>query len=152
MKLTTARLKKLIKEELESVIQEETMSDDLKSAIAQLKILMRDGSDSSKRSDYPKTMKAAFDAVSSHKDNTTESLEAVGKALGMPDADMQMVLANSIMNFAASKKEDDNQAAMMITQSIKPHLHTLIDNVAQEMNPGMLSKIGSKIGSFFSEE
>ena len=37
MKLTTARLKKLIKEELESVIREENMSEDLKAAIAELK-------------------------------------------------------------------------------------------------------------------
>ena len=151
MKLTTARLKKLIKEELESVIQEENMSEDLKSAIAELKNLMSRGTDGSKKRDYPKTYKAAFKALSSHKDNTTESLEAVGKALGMPDANIEMVLVNSIMNFAADGR-DDAEAAMLVTQGVKPKLHNLIDAIAQEMNPGMLSKIGSKIGSFFSEE
>jgi hypothetical protein len=151
MKLTTARFKKLIKEELESVIREENMSEDLKGAIAELKNLMSRGTDGSKKRDYPKTMKAAFDAVTSHKDSSTESLDAVGKALGMPDTDMSMLLINSIMNFAADGR-DDAEAAMLVTQGIKPKLHNLIDDIAQEMNPGMLSKIGSKIGSFFSEE
>jgi hypothetical protein len=117
MKLTTARLKKLIKEELESVIREENMSEDLKGAIAELKNLMSRGTDGSKK----------------------------------PDTDMSMLLINSIMNFAADGR-DDAEAAMLVTQGIKPKLHNLIDDIAQEMNPGMLSKIGSKIGSFFSEE
>ena len=160
MKLTTERLKRLIKEEIEAVMQEEdeaAMQEDKESyniSMQQMKKIMSHGLDRSKidMDNYPLTRKAAF-AVVDGANLSVDDEDAAAKALQIKgnffDA-MQMAL----VNYAVATSRDDKQAAMKIQNQLSMPFQQSLKSIVQD-NPnkrGFFQKAGSFLrGKGFKE-
>ena len=144
MKLTTARLKRLIKEELEAVMKEE--HSDYDTAIQQMEHLMSQGADPSKAEQYPETRKAAFEVVT-NADLSMDDKDAIAQALGIK-GNFVNHMVYSLMNYAASRKDNDAAAAGVIKNNVQPMLQKAMQSIIEnnpEKKSGFLANLRSKL-------
>jgi len=145
MKLTTARLKRLIKEELEAVMQEDQA--DYKHSMMQIKKIMSHGADPKKYApEYPLTKKAAFKAMDEANISATDQ-DIVAKALGIK-GNLFNAMVYSLLNYAAATSSNDKQAAMKIETGLNMTFKQALESIVKD-NPNKRSFL-QKTGSFLT--
>ena len=155
MKLTTARLKRLIKEELETIMQEkdapteEEMSD-LEYNLKTIKTLMKYGMSDYKdlREQYPQSYRAAV-KMAQHAD--AETLDAIQKALGYK-GDLMRDLGLHILQYVhGGGYERSEKSGLETIQRLTPMVHKAMDNIkyySRSFGGRMLSNL---TGGFLEE-
>ena len=152
MKLTTARLKRLIKEELEAVMQEEQEEEmsDLQYNVKYIGNLMKYGMSDYKdlREKYPQSYDAAI-KLADYAD--AETLDALQKGLGYKGNLMRDLGLHILQYIHGGGIERDEDAGLQAIQRLTPIIHKAMDKVkyySRSFGGRMLSNL---TGGFLEE-
>tara|TARA_R110000868_G_C10474481_1_gene728640 strand:- start:52 stop:501 length:450 start_codon:yes stop_codon:yes gene_type:complete len=147
MKLTTTRLKRLIREEIQRVQEEQSgHSPELQKDISDLKKLFSGGRNEELKERFPSAFREAFKQVTAlNTDTSTDTMDRLSKILGDPQ------LAKNIPHYILSHLYErypdlDDRKMSGEVVAVASLVMDIIRRIYEDTEPSMMGKVGNFFG------